>query len=114
MLITELNIITQMQHQLSSQRQLPECLRNVPYLNKLFLAGNHVILSKLTAERIIDEPCRAGAMLSNYGAWKMTNPKEEWEPGWKQEQESEREQNRKGSRNQKIILKKMPDILLKT
>ena len=50
MLITELNIVTQIQHQLPSGRQLTECLRNVPYLSKLFLAGNHVTFSKNTAE----------------------------------------------------------------
>ena len=51
MLITELNIITQMQHQLPSERQLTKCLRNVPYLSKLFVAGNHVYFQQNIAER---------------------------------------------------------------
>ena len=73
MLITELNIITQMQHQLPSERQLTEYLRNVPYLSKLFVAGNRVTFSK-TQRNEIDEPCRTGAMLPNYGVWKIRNP----------------------------------------
>ena len=73
MLITELNIITQMQHQLPSERQLTECLRNVPYLSKLFLAGNGDTISK-TQRNEIDDPSRTEAMLSKYGIWKIGNP----------------------------------------
>ena len=51
MLITELNNITQMQHQLRSKSQLTECLRNISYLNsKLLLAGNHINFSKTQSE----------------------------------------------------------------
>ena len=54
MLITELNNIAQMQHQLRSKSQLTEYLRNISYLSKLLLAGNHINFSKTHSE--IAEP----------------------------------------------------------
>ena len=68
MLITELNIITQMQHQLRSKRQLTECLRNVAYLTKFFLAGNHDTFSK-TQWNGGDDPSRTGVVK----IWRLEN-----------------------------------------
>ena len=48
--ITELNNITQMQHQLQSKSQLTECLRNISYFSKLSLAGSHINFSKTQSE----------------------------------------------------------------